>query len=43
MTKMMLSRLGLVSATRTMANGSSGMTSMMSVKRINTFSVRPPR
>ncbi|NOH03055.1 MAG: hypothetical protein HND47_14395 [Chloroflexi bacterium] len=43
MTKMMLNREGLVSATMTTINGRSGMTSMMSVKRIRKVSQRPPK
>ena len=43
MTKMMFSSDGLVNATMTTINGRSGMTSMMSVKRIRKVSQRPPK
>ena len=41
-TIMMVSRPGPMIATSTMANGKSGMTSTISVKRISRFSTRPP-
>ncbi len=41
-TIIMFIKLGLVSATITTINGKLGITSIVSVKRISRFSVRPP-
>ena len=43
MMKMMFHKLGFVMATMTIASGRSGITSMMSVKRISPVSTLPPQ